>query len=135
MINTEVEELGFYKNGSAQTVLERFKFTDEEKKLVQDAIRTASMPKPRMKLIQEADVLLKEVAKNREPIIPLDVGTKVPYDAITNIELLKINNAMKQTELSIDKNTTSFFNYTSKSVMSVVILLIVAVSIVQYYNK
>jgi len=60
-------KLKFYKNGAAEAVLKRFMFTEKEKKLIQDAIRTSNMPKPRMKLIDEVDVLLKDVAKFREP--------------------------------------------------------------------
>jgi fibrillarin-like rRNA methylase len=62
-------KIEFYKNGAAEAVLKRFMFTEKEKKLIQDAIRTANMPNPRMKLIDEVDVLLKDVAKFREPII------------------------------------------------------------------
>jgi hypothetical protein len=87
MSNTELQELEFYKNGSAESVLERFIFNSEEKKLIEDAIRTAKMPKPRMKLIQKADKLLKEVAKNREPIASTNT-TKVPYSGMATIELL-----------------------------------------------
>jgi len=62
-------KIEFYKNGVAEAVLKRFMLTEKEKKLIQDAIRTANMPNPRMKLIDEVDVLLKDVAKFREPII------------------------------------------------------------------
>lgn len=68
MTKTELVELEFYKNGSAESVLKRFVFSEKEEKLVRDAIRTANMNHPRLKLIYEADKLLKEVAKNRQPI-------------------------------------------------------------------
>ena len=69
MTDTEKLELEFYKNGSAESVLNRFVFSEAEEKLVRDAMRTADRPNPRMKLIYEADELLKKVAKTREPII------------------------------------------------------------------
>lgn len=69
MITNEQIAIEFYKNGSALNALERFSFSEKEEKLIRDAIRTANMQNPRMKLIDEADLLLKEVAKTREPII------------------------------------------------------------------
>ena len=59
----------FFKNGSAQRVLRRFEFSEAEKKLVEDAIRSAQRANPRMKIIYEADELLKRVAKTRKPIV------------------------------------------------------------------
>ncbi len=60
-------EIEFYKNGNAQDVLERFEFSKEEIALVQNAIRTSKLSHPRMKLIFEANELLKTVAKTRKP--------------------------------------------------------------------
>ena len=40
------EELEFYKNGSAESVLKRFHFAEEETQLIEDAIRTANMAHP-----------------------------------------------------------------------------------------
>jgi hypothetical protein len=68
MKDIEKQEIEFYKNGSAEAVLKRFVFSEEEEKLVRDAMRTANMPKPRMALIHQADELLKDVAVNRTPI-------------------------------------------------------------------
>ena len=69
MATTEKEDIAFYRNGSAQKVLERFDFSEEEVELINSAIRTANMTHPRMKIIHESNALLKEVAKTREPIL------------------------------------------------------------------
>lgn len=68
MTDEEKLTIEFFKNGSARRVLKRFIFNEEEKKLVEDAIRTAQRANPRMKLVYEADELLKKVAKTRTPI-------------------------------------------------------------------
>lgn len=76
MNKREKEQLEFYKNGHANAILKRFIFSEEEEKLIHDAIRTSKMQYPRMKLIEQADELLKEVAQTREPITSGEVDTE-----------------------------------------------------------
>jgi len=92
---TDEENLNFYRNGAAVHVLKRFEFTEKEEKLIRDAIRTANMTYPRMKLIHQADSLLKEVAKTRKPILP-DTPTEVPVEALNQIELLNLKKSKKE---------------------------------------
>lgn len=76
MNKVEQEQLKFYKNGQAEVVLKRFAFSEDEEKLIRDAIRTSKMQHPRMKLIEQADELLKEVAKTRKPIVTGEVDNQ-----------------------------------------------------------
>jgi len=86
MIEQEELELNFYKNGTAEDVLKRFVFSQEEEKLVRDAIRTSKMQKPRMVLIQKADELLREIAKTRNPIEPTH-KTDLSTETLMNMEM------------------------------------------------
>ena len=86
MMNDQEEiDLNFYKNGLAESVLKRYEFSDEEKELIHSAIRTAKMKHPRMQVIEEADALLKEVAKSREVIYnePIDQESAAKAMALT----------------------------------------------------
>ena len=69
MTDLEKIQLKFYQNGSAEAVLSRFEFSEDEEKLVRSAIQTSKMKKPRMQLIYKVDELLKTVAKTRTPIV------------------------------------------------------------------
>lgn len=82
----EIERsISFYKGQGVQNVLKRFDFTKEERKKINDAIRTSKLPNPRVKLIYEVDELLKEIAKTRKPkqveidsvYIPVEVNLKL----------------------------------------------------------
>jgi hypothetical protein len=89
-------ELEFYKNGSAKKVLQRYEFTSDEKRLINDAIRTAQKEKPRMLLIRKSDRLLREVAKTRKPIsskedTKLDTGTIAEFDKYIKQEAQNTN--------------------------------------------
>ena len=95
MAEEEKIELDFYKNGSAESVLKRFVFTEDEEKLIKDAIRSAKMPHPRMVLIHKADELLKEIAKTREPV----ESTAKPNEsaeAMLNLEMAKLKKATEK---------------------------------------
>ena len=133
MTKIEEVELEFYKNGSAKSVLSRFHFTDEETKLIQDAIRTANMDHPRIALIHQADALLKEVAKTREPILP-ENKSAVSAEALAKIELLKHNTAMQQEVVSTQKNSRAFFGFKSKSGIVAVIVITLGMIAVQYFQ-
>ena len=128
------KELEFYKNGSAQSVLKRFHFTDEETQLIKDAIRTANMPHPRMALIHQVDILLKEVAKTRELILP-ENKSEVSSEDLAKIELMKLNTAMKQEALDTQKNSRSFFGFKSKYGIITVIIIALGMIAVQYFIK
>ena len=80
MKNTQAQ-LQFYQNGTALEVLKRYEFSEDERKLIMDAVRTSKMQHPRMKLIEEADALLKEVAKTRKVIATSEVDIEPQYVA------------------------------------------------------
>ena len=109
MTDAEKLELKFYKNGSAEDVLKRYVFSEKEEKLVRDAIRTANMAKPRMALIHQADELLKEVAKNRQPIEPTE-KTELSPETLMNLEMQNF----KQSKIEKRDDRLSFF-YTPKT--------------------
>ncbi len=68
MTDADKQEILFYQGSGIQHILNRFMFTEKERKLIEDAIRTSNMSNPRMQLIYDANALLKKVAKTREPI-------------------------------------------------------------------
>jgi len=127
MTDTEVLELKFYKNGSANNVLKRFNFSEEETQLIKDAIRTANMHKPRMQLIHKADELLKEVVKTREPIKQAN-KTKVSAENMAKFELVKLSKEKKEESSGI-----SMFGFKSKYGIATVILMAVGVIAMQYF--
>ena len=131
---TKTEEVAFYINGSAESVLKRFHFTEEETQLIKDAIRTANMTHPRMALIHQADALLKEVAKTREPILP-ENKSEVSSEALAKIELLKHNTIMQQEAQATKKSSRAFFGFKSKSGIVAVIVVTLGMIAVQYFIK
>ena len=96
MIKDEELRIAFYKNGGAENVLERFEFTQEEEKLIRDAIRTAKMPNPRMKLIDKVDEFLEDVAKHREPISSIEEGNS--SEVLEEFEKVIIKDKVKKIE-------------------------------------
>ena len=127
-------KLKFYKNGTAEAVLERFMFTEKEKKLIQDAIRTANMPNPRMKLIDEVDELLKDVAKFREPIV-IESEIKIsPKDMIKFVNM-KTKATQRKNCLDNEEKIPSLlgFKFRSKYGKRVFLFLLVVFFGVQYY--
>jgi len=59
-------DIDFYRSGAVHTVLKRYDFSDDEKKIIQAAIVTAKKEDPNMALIEKSDALLKMVAASRE---------------------------------------------------------------------
>ena len=68
MTNKDKLLIDFYKNGGAQKVLNRYEFTDEERRLINKAILSAKRPRPNLALIKEADAMLQEVVSLRQPL-------------------------------------------------------------------
>ncbi|MBT5934187.1 hypothetical protein [Sulfurimonas sp.] len=132
---TEIEklELEFYKNGSADAVLNRFTFSEKEEKLVRDAMRTAQLANPRMKLIRDADELLREVAKTREAIVPNE-KTKVSAEDIAKLELLRLSATKKQVEEGFDNKMPTFFGFKSKYGVALVVAIAVGMMAVEYFK-
>ena len=58
----------FYKGDAVHSVLKRYEFSDDEKRIIQAAILTARKSKPSIKLINEADALLNKISKTRKPL-------------------------------------------------------------------
>ncbi len=61
-------QIDFYRTSAIHSVLKRYEFTEDEKKVIQAAIRTASTKYPNMNLIVKADALLKEITASRPPV-------------------------------------------------------------------
>ena len=130
MTDIQKLDIDFYINGSAQDVLKRFSFSDKEKKLIQDAIRTAKMKTPRMKLIKEADELLKEVAKTRE-VIPAKHATTIPVEAMVRLDTMKFN-AMQPKE---EKKGIPFFYIPKTKLGRIIFFIMMAIiSAIQYFT-
>jgi H+/gluconate symporter-like permease len=113
--------------------LKRFIFSEAEEKLVRDAIRTAKMSNPRMKLIHDADLLLKEVAKSREPILS---EKEASVEKIVQMRLfeLELEIEKKQKEQSSTDKTRSFFGFKTKNGIIFVILITVVLITLKYFQ-
>jgi len=61
-------DIEFYRGDAAYSVLKRFEFSEDEEKIIYAAIRTAKSSNPKIQLIDQSDKLLKEVAKERDPL-------------------------------------------------------------------
>lgn len=68
MTRQEQLKVDFYRTSAVHNVLKRYEFTDKEKGIIQAAILTAKKKQPNMKLIDDADALLKEIASTRTPL-------------------------------------------------------------------
>ncbi len=68
MTREEERTIQFYRTDAVHTVLKRYEFSEEEKKIIQAAIVTARREKPSMALIEKADALLKNITTNQTPV-------------------------------------------------------------------
>lgn len=60
--------IDFYRSNAVYTVLKRYEFTEDEKKVIRSAILTSKKEEVDMNLIAKADTLLSNVTKKREPL-------------------------------------------------------------------
>ena len=104
MTNDELE-VAFYKGSAVHDVLKRFKFSDDENKVITAAIITSRKQTPDMKIIAKADELLKEVAKSREPIKPT-AKTEVSAEALAKMEAISIKQKYRDTEYTKSLNNS-----------------------------
>ena len=125
------QNIAFYQGTALQSVLKRFEFSEDEKELIYSAIRTSKSSKPRMALIHQADALLKEVAKTREPIIPKS-KSEVSAEALAKIELMKFSTASRQEKLDPQEKSRSFFGFRSKYGILTVIIITLGIIAGQY---
>ena len=133
MKDTEKQEIEFYKNGSAEAVLKRFVFSEKEEKLVRDAMRTANMPKPRMALVRQADELLKDVAKTRNPIVPAE-KTEVSAEAMAKLEVLRLGKVAKTRETATNfDNKIPFIGGKSRSTVILVVTILILLATMRYF--
>jgi len=137
----EETDIEFYKGSGAKNVLNRFEFSEEEKKLINNAIRTAHMKYPRMKIIREANDLLKEIAKVRKPKSTdvINVEEKAQVDIfIQSLEYQKnnsIQNKTKKYEFSIFgyKMSRKFFSFLLGAVITLILLYVQNNIIAEFY--
>lgn len=133
MTKAEDLELEFYKNGSAESALKRFIFSEEEEKLVRDAIRTANRDNPRMALIHQADELLREVAKTRDPILPAE-KTEVSAEAMAKLEVLRLGKVAKTKETATNfDNKIPFIGGKSRSTVILVVSMLIILATMRYF--
>ena len=62
-------KIDFYCTDAVHTILKRYEFNDNEKKIVHAAILTAKRDNPNMVLIEKSDALLKMITSSRPPIV------------------------------------------------------------------
>ena len=96
------QSIAFYKGQGIQDVLKRFEFTQDEQKKIDDAIRTSQLLNPRVKLINEVDKFLKEVAKTRQPKqSKVEIETKISTEWNLKMALLEA----KKEEIVLKKDS------------------------------
>ena len=128
MSDLKQADIDFYKNGAAEEVLQRFEFTQEEEQLIKDAIRTANLPHPRLKLLQKADALLKEVGKTRKPI---QNNTQPSPEVLASIAKINIEQMKQKEQTQKPKNTISIFGFHISKSMFFFILMTIIVLLMQ----
>ena len=62
-------KIDFYRTSAVHTILKRYEFNDNEKKIVHAAILTTKRDNPNMVLIEKSDALLKMVTSSRPSIV------------------------------------------------------------------
>lgn len=113
MTDTELE-VAFYKGSAVHDVLKRFKFSDDEKRIITAAILTARKQTPDIQAISKADELLRDVAKTREPIQPT-TKTKVSPEALAKIEALSHKQkARTRKQEEVSSRNSNFLQLNSK---------------------
>lgn len=133
MSEAEQQEINFYKYGAAEAVLKRFMFNEKEEKLVRDAIRTANRDNPRMALIHQADELLREVAKTRNPILPAE-KTEVSAEAMAKLEVLRLGKVAKTRETATNfDNKIPFIGGKSRSTVILVVTMLIILATTRYF--
>ena len=96
-LDEEQNNINFFKGQAIQSVLERFEFSKEEIKLINDAIRTSKMKTPRISLINKTNEMLKEIVKTRKSI-----KKEKPMDEKSLERLKNATFKLKQRENGID---------------------------------
>ena len=76
----EDPKIEFYKSAAVHTVLKRYEFTDDEKRVIHAAIVTAKKENTDIRLIDKSDALLRMVASSREAI----KETEDPIERVKN---------------------------------------------------
>ena len=67
MSKEELQKVAFYRDGTIESVLMRYEFSEEEKKIIQAAILTSKKEQPSISIIDRADKLLQTVSSSRAP--------------------------------------------------------------------
>lgn len=98
----EIEQsISFYKGQGVQDVLKRFDFTKEERKKINDAIRTSKLANPRVKLICEVDELLKGIVKTRKPKQVETNSVYIPVEM--NLKLASMESKKTKDKIKLEK--------------------------------
>jgi len=69
-------KLSLYKSKAIHDLIRRYPFTEEQKSTIYAAIATARRDKPNMKLIDKADTILSETARNNPDAAPTEMDKK-----------------------------------------------------------
>ncbi len=62
-------KIDFYRTDAVHTILKRYEFNDNEKKIIHAAILTTKRNNPNMVIVEKADALLKMITSSRAPIV------------------------------------------------------------------
>jgi hypothetical protein len=118
-------KLDFYRTDAVHTVLKRYEFSKNEKKIIQDAILTTKRNIPNMKAIEKADALLKMVSSSRVAIHKEEyIDDKGIAKAIAHTNMKKYK--APQSSFTIPRKSNATNRFVSGFVVSVVVMAIVS---------
>ena len=85
--------LEFYRGDGVQLLLKRYPVSEEEKRLLYRAVRTAKRDRIDWRVIDEADELVREIHRDREPLVPLEEEI-LRANRMTNEKVRKFSKAI-----------------------------------------
>ncbi len=123
-MSREDSKIAFYNSLAVHTVLKRYEFTDDEKRVIYAAIVTAKKEKPVIRLIDKSDALLRMVASSRKPI----KETENPIERVKNLARLDANYSLEMAKLKYDW----YVNPVSLMLLGMVIIVFLTVQFTKY---
>ena len=123
----EDPKIEFYKSAAVHTVLKRYEFTDDEKRVIHAAIVTAKKENTDIRLIDKSDALLRMVASSREAI----KETEDPIERVKNHARLDANYSLKMAKLKYDW----YVNPVSLMLLGMVVIAFLTVQFTKYQQE
>jgi len=122
----------FFRSDAINSVLERFDFTDDERKTIQAAIRSAKKARPNMMLIDKADALLKKYAANKT-FKKQNVNPTQTAKAIAQAEMERFKN--KNKSVLFERRESNISLRWSYGLLTTAIVYAVLKYVISHYGK